>query len=395
MNAESTECPNCKRPCSVGEALWRKATCVNSLCRTKFLVQVTRTPVDVQSAPDKKTSSKSWGSGSALLPIKAGPISVDPEEEFEDAPTDRKKEHRRVQTFAIRLTFVIAVCCSLLFLFFTFLPEYGFQSTYSIPRSGNKTRETPQVDEALIGLLELSYSTINAMNLRPDAEAATVSVEDWEQARLDGAKSIVAGDEMGDQLNAIGMNLRQSLEYLTSSVNDVAEAEEAKVRFTECLRDATKAADRLWMIPGFGDGAKRFQENAIHYIAVARRIAKVLKGVSVSQPNGLIAQEMNEFTDQLNEEFDLVSPPTQYVQISTYNLRTIYDCLIDAMKNYHAVFAIRNNAENPMKFNNLEASKHAQRFYASLRLGQELIESEEQLHVEWKHAKELDEANSQ
>ena len=392
MAAESTECPNCKRPCTVGETLWRKATCVNSLCRAKFLVEVSQLNGKTAAADQ---SPALWQPGNALPPMKAGTVSIDPTEELDDATTDLKKEHRRVRMLATAAAILVALTSTLLFLFITYFPEYGFQNQFSLGKLTSKPAGAVKVDDSILNLLELSYSAINSMNLRPDDESATATIDEWEQSRIDDVGNQAIGEQFADQFNVIGNNLRQSLEYLTVKVNDPVESEEAKLRFSECLRDATKAADVIWKMPGVGDGAKRFEEKSLHFIVVARRIAGVLKGVSVSQPNGLIVQEMKDFTNQLTEEFALVSPPKQYLQISTYNLRTIYDCLLDAMKNYQSVYDIRNNPEKPMNFNNLEASKHAQRFYASLRLGQDLIDTEEQLRREWDHAKALENASSQ
>jgi hypothetical protein len=39
MGSTSTDCPKCLRPCYVDKRLWRKVICINRLCRAKFLIE--------------------------------------------------------------------------------------------------------------------------------------------------------------------------------------------------------------------------------------------------------------------------------------------------------------------------------------------------------------------
>lgn len=59
---ELTLCPTCHGPVRVREHLWQKATCINSKCRTKFLIQaseehaaISHGPVEIIMPPERPT----------------------------------------------------------------------------------------------------------------------------------------------------------------------------------------------------------------------------------------------------------------------------------------------------------------------------------------------------
>lgn len=477
MVAESTRCPNCKRLCTVREGLWRKVTCVNSTCRTKFLIQVSpETEFLIKSAEEKvenQSSFQLWQPSCALPPLRAS----DPELEAEGPNEPIKKRSKikttsKIQSQRLRNKLIV---CGLVALFaipsafmltvFSLDPEFQFHhlvnfnpsaqkrptdsgstelskdsgdSQGSIDSSGSKSArrssstggspnsspspqnstpsttskpsatssETPgtpkrvvktpaesQADPEVLKLLDLSYSTINAINTHPDAPIANQLVKDWQQSYSDRFEKLASQVSVAAFFRAIDENLKQAVSFLTVELREAAEVAEAKIRFCESLRNATKNADRIWAITSSSSGSTqastRFQHDAIKFIKEVRTIASALKAINASNPGDRVADDMNEFSRRLTEKFAFFSAIPQDSQFDSFSLKTINDCFLRATKTCLSIHSIRTNPENEANRSSEEMSRLVQLFYADLRLGQDLIDLEESVLTTWKQQETL------
>ena len=471
MVAESTHCPNCKRPCTIREGLWRKVTCVNSTCRTKFLVRVPddTEPMANQAEEDPlaKSAFNLWQPSCALPPLRASDPELDSEEEIQPVKRRKKVRSRRERNRIIVCTSVavVAIPATLLLALFTFFPDFGYQQfipsefggqlqladTYrpkdsqrsgdanglsdspglinptgpgasaiagnskAMPGSSKGAGETSgssgsqeskpngarvaraqaesQTDLDLVRLLNLSYESINVMNTHPDAPASSRLVKDWQLSYNERLEKINYDRSVASSFRAIGEDLQQAVNYLTVQHRESAEVAEAKIRFCESLRNATKNADRVWAIAASGSGSthasNRFQHTAIKFVKEARTISSLMKGINASNPGNRVAEDMKEFSRRLTEKIAFFSEMPPDSQQDAISLKTIYDSLSRATTTFESIHSIRNNPEKDASTTSEEVSRLVQLFYSDLRLGQELIDLEESVLATWKQQETL------